>query len=74
MNELIGKIVVVTNLRKIPRSCGECKYYDNMGETRGYRNDGICTARGTIYTTRHIQTSKERLDNCPLRMIAPDRA
>lgn len=74
MNELIGKIVVVTNLRKIPRSCGECKYYDNMGGMRGRGNDGICTAGATLHTTRHIQTSKERLDSCPLRIITPDRA
>ena len=31
MNKYIGKIIIVTNMRKIPRSCAECGYYDGMG-------------------------------------------
>ena len=30
MNKYIGKIIIVTNMRKIPRSCAECGYYDGM--------------------------------------------
>ena len=45
MNKYIGKIIIVTNMRKIPRSCAECGYYDGMGNRPGGRyNDGICTA------------------------------
>lgn len=69
MSELLGKIVVVTQMRKIPAACQMCKYYENMGGISGYSNDGACTARGTIYATRSIKVSKERLPNCPLRMV-----
>jgi hypothetical protein len=61
MNKYIGKIIIVTNMRKIPRSCAECGYYD-----------GICTAGASIYSTRGIRVTKERLKNCPLHMIGRD--
>ena len=51
MSELLGKVVVVTQMKKIPTACAYCKYY----ETRG------------------IRVSKERLDNCPLRIITGGR-
>ena len=73
MNKYIGKIIIVTNMRKIPRSCAECGYYDGMGNRPGGRyNDGICTAGASIYSTRGIRVSKERLKNCPLHMIGRD--
>ena len=50
MNKYIGKIIIVTNMRKIPRSCAECGYYDGMGNRPGGRyNDGICTAGASIW-------------------------
>ena len=49
MSELLGKVVVVTQMKKIPTACAYCKYYENA--------------------TRGIRVSKERLDNCPLRLI-----
>lgn len=69
MSELLGKVVVVTQMRKIPAACQMCKYHENMGGKRGRGSDGVCTARGTLYATRGIRVSKERLRNCPLRMI-----
>ena len=69
MSELLGKVVVVTQMRKIPAACQMCKYYEN----RGRGSDGVCTARGTLYATRGIRVSKERLDNCPLRIITGGR-
>ena len=61
MNKYIGKIIIVTNMRKIPRSCAECGYYDGMGNRPGGRyNDGICTAGASIYSTRGIRVTKER--------------
>lgn len=69
MNELRGKIVVVTNMRAVPRTCSQCKYYDSMGGAPGRGNDGVCTARGTLYSTASIRPSKERLENCPLQIV-----
>lgn len=54
-------------------TCAYCKYYENMGGNRGRGSDGVCTARGTLYATRGIRVSKERLDNCPLRIITGGR-
>lgn len=73
MSELLGKVVVVTQMKKIPTACAYCKYYENMGGNRGRGSDGVCTARGTLYATRGIRVSKERLDNCPLRIITGGR-
>ena len=73
MSELLGKVVVVTQMRKIPAACQMCKYYENMGGKQGYSNDGACTARGGIYATRGIRVSKERLRNCPLRIMTGGR-
>ena len=73
MSELLGKVVVVTQMRKLPAACQMCKYYENMGGNRGRGSDGVCTARGTLYATRGIRVSKERLDNCPLRIITGGR-
>ena len=55
MNKYIGKIIIVTNMRKIPRSCAECGYYDGMGNRPGGRyNDGICPGgRVDLQYTRH---------------------
>lgn len=72
-SELLGKVVVITQMRKIPTACAYCKYYENMGGNRGRSSDGVCTARGTLYATRGIRVSKERLDNCPLRIITGGR-
>ena len=73
MENLRGKIVVVTGLRKIPRTCSQCGYYDSLGGRPGRNNDGVCSARGTLWSTRKIRTSKERLENCPLRMITDSK-
>lgn len=64
-----GKVVIVTGLRTIPRSCSVCKYYDCLGNRNKRQNDGICTARGYNYSTRHINVSKERLQTCPLVLV-----
>lgn len=48
-SELLGKVVVITQMRKIPTACAYCKYYENMGGNRGRGSDGACTARGTLY-------------------------
>lgn len=69
MNGLIGKVVVVTQLRSIPKNCSSCKYYDSMGGRPGRGNDGACTAKGTYYSTQTIQPSKEWLETCPLRLV-----
>ena len=45
MSELLGKVVVVTQMKKIPTACAYCKYYENMGGNRGRGSDGVCTAR-----------------------------
>ena len=66
--ELIGKIVVVTGLRVLPKSCVQCKFYENMGGNPGRSNNGACRALDYC-STRSIAVSKERLPNCPLRMI-----
>ena len=73
MSELLEKVVVVTQMKKIATACAYCKYYENMGGNRGRGSDGVCTARGTLYATRGIRVSKERLDNCPLRIITGGR-
>ena len=73
MSELLEKVVVVTQMKKIPTACAYCKYYENMGGNRGRGSDGVCTARGTLYATRGIRVSKERLDNCPLRIVTGGR-
>lgn len=72
-SELLGKVVVITQMKKIPTACAYCKYYENMGGNRGRGSDGACAARGTLYATRGIRVSKERLDNCPLRIITGGR-
>ena len=51
MSELLEKVVVVTQMKKIPTACAYCKYYENMGGNRGRGSDGVCTARGTLYAT-----------------------
>lgn len=66
---LPGKIVVVTGMRRIPEACNKCTYYDSMGNRSKRHNDGVCTARGYLYTTRHINVTKERLPTCPLVKI-----
>lgn len=48
MSELLEKVVVVTQMKKIPTACAYCKYYENMGGNRGRGSDGACTARGTL--------------------------
>lgn len=55
MNKYIGKIIIVTNMRKIPRSCAECGYYDGMGNRPGGRVD--------LQYTRHsgIKRTAEKL-------------
>lgn len=54
-----------------PQKNTECNKR-NCGN-RGRGSDGACTARGTLYATRGIRVSKERLDNCPLRIITGGR-
>ena len=53
----------------------DCRKCDNIREVHDPRKgrDGVCTARGTLYATRGIRVSKERLDNCPLRIITGGR-
>lgn len=41
MSELLGKVVVVTQMRKIPAACQMCKYYENMGGNRGRKSASI---------------------------------
>ena len=69
LGELYGKVVIVTGMRHVPKACRECSYYDNMYESIGAVNDGVCMARGVLYSTRNIRVSKERLDNCPLCVV-----
>ena len=69
MTRLTGKVVILTGLRTIPKSCSVCKYYDNCGNRNKRQNDGICTARGYNYSTRYINVSKERLPTCPLVLV-----
>lgn len=66
---LLGKIVVVTRMQKLPESCSRCGYYDSMGNSPGRWNDGICTARTTYFSTSSISVTKERLPNCPLQLV-----
>lgn len=67
--ELLGKVVVVTRMRKVPGCCAMCSYYDNMGNRPGRGNDGACTANGGYYSTESIAVSKQRLPNCPLAKV-----
>lgn len=39
MSELLEKVVVVTQMKKIPTACAYCKYYENMGV-----EDAVATA------------------------------
>lgn len=65
---LLGKVVVVTGMRKIPKSCTRCPFYDNMGGRSGHINNGVCTATGSYRSTEGIQVTKMRLDSCPLKL------
>lgn len=69
---LLGKIVIVTGMHKVPESCSKCRYYDSMGNRPGRGNDGICTARPSFFSTSSICITKERLPNCPLRLVEKD--
>ena len=65
------KIVVETNLRRIPRCCRKCRYYRGTTEWGGRaywnRNDGACIASGEEVSTAGITVSRQRLQDCPLR-------
>ena len=61
MSELLGKVVVVTQMRKIPAACQMCKYYENMGGNRGRGSDGVCTARGTPVSYTHLTLPTKRI-------------
>lgn len=66
--DLTGRVVIVTKLRKVPKACSQCNFYDSMGG-RGWGNDGVCTALGTHRSTRDIKVMRQRLDDCPLREV-----
>ena len=66
---LLGKVVVVTGMRKIPKCCIRCHFYDNMGGKSGHTNSGACKANGSYRSTEGIQVTKMRLDSCPLVMV-----
>lgn len=66
--KLLGKVVVVTRMRKIPKGCIFCPFYDSMGGTPGRHNDGICTALRNR-STSSVKISKERLPDCPLQIV-----
>lgn len=55
MNKYIGKIIIVTNMRKIPRSCAECGYYDGMGNRprRALQRRHLHGGRVDLQYTRH---------------------
>ena len=67
--DLIGKVVVVTGMRKIPMCCIRCPFYDNMGGKSGHINYGVCKANGSYRSTSGIQVTKMRLDSCPLKVV-----
>ena len=67
--QLLGKIVIVTGMHKVPESCSKCRYYDSMGNRHGRGNDGACTARPAFWSTSSIIVTKERLPNCPLCLV-----
>lgn len=71
MKRLLGKIVVVTQMRKMPSCCAKCGYYDKMGNGPGPGNDGACMAFSGYgaMATRKIAVTKERLPNCPLEKV-----
>ena len=64
-----GEVMVITRMTKIPKYCGMCRYYDNMGGCCRRHNSGACTAMGGYWSTENIRVSKERLPNCPLIQI-----
>lgn len=65
------KIIIETNIKKIPSCCRKCRYYSsgewNWGVSN--RNVGICSVLSKDYYTCDIVVSKERLKNCPLREV-----
>ena len=65
---LYDKVIVKTMLRKLPKCCIQCHFYDNMGGKRGYHNNGACIIQN-FKSTEGIQVSKMRLDTCPLRLV-----
>lgn len=71
MKRLLGKVVVVTKMRRIPKCCAQCGYYDSMGNNPGRGNDGSCMAFSSYgpMSTRRIAVSKERLPDCPLEKV-----
>lgn len=50
MSELLGKVVVVTQMKKIPTACAYCKYYENMGGNRGR---GMAVGDEYLASVRH---------------------
>ena len=56
-------------MRKIPKYCSQCPYYDSMGGKSGHINNGACKANGGYQSTADIQVTKMRLDSCPLKMV-----
>lgn len=65
---LYDKIIVKTRLRKLPKCCIQCHFYDNMGGKRGYHNNGACIIQN-FKSTEGIQVTKMRLDTCPLCIV-----
>ena len=64
-----GEVMIITRMTKIPKYCGMCHYYDNMGGHSRRNNTGACTAMGGYWSTENIRVSKERLPNCPLIQV-----
>lgn len=70
--ELFGKVVVVTGIKKMPQCCQRCPYYRTGPEMKYLtgRNSSACWARGwPNFTLYKIKVSKERLPDCPLRLV-----
>lgn len=62
-----GKIVILTAMKRIPRTCYECAYYRPYPDMHGWRaNAGYCSAYPNK-STAGIRISRERLEDCPLR-------
>ena len=70
-SELYGKVVVVTKIKNVPQSCNRCPYYRTgpyMKHLIGF-NCGACWINGWPEYIKYTKVSKERLPDCPLRLV-----
>lgn len=58
MSELLGKVVVITQMRKIPTACAYCKYYENMGGNRGRGRTALARLAGR-FTRRGVSECRK---------------